>query len=121
MAKVTPVLWTQKQNKKGLSPIYLRIEANDRRRYVSLRTFIRDTQWNDNIRRVRKSHPQHNEINNLISQRVAEAESEIVKLYTEREAVTTEALKEVLKPEPADQSDFFAFADGVIQDLEKRG
>lgn len=122
MAKVTPVLWKQKQNKEGLSPIYLRIEANDRRRYVSLRTFIRDSHWNKNALRVRKSHPQHNELNNLISQRIAEAEAEIVKLYTEREAVTTEALKDVLTPEKPDQeTDFFAFADSVIDDLEKRG
>jgi len=121
-AKVTPVLWTQKRNKKGLSPIYLRIEANDRRRYVSLRTFIRDSHWNDKARRVRKSHPQCNEINNLISQRIAEAESEIVKLHTEREAVTTEVLKEVLTPEPLkDDTDFFVFADSIVDDLERRG
>ena len=76
MARVTPVLWTQKKNKKGLSPIYLRIEAGDRRRYLSLRTYIRESQWNDKTQRVRKNNRQYNEINNLISQRVAEAEAQ---------------------------------------------
>jgi len=122
MARVTPVLWTQKKNKKGHCPIYLRIEANDRRRYVSLRTRIHESHWNDNKRRVRKTHPQHEAINNLIAQRVAEAEGEILKLRTDRERITVETLKDSLTPETAEASgDFFVFADDVIQDFERRG
>lgn len=122
MARITPVLWTQKINKKGLCPIYLRIEAHDRRRYVSLRTRVRETQWNDNTRRVRKSHPQHEAINNLIAQRIAEAEAEILKLRTDREAITVEGLKETLAPDtPKRAGDFFAFADSVVDDFERRG
>ncbi len=120
MARITPVLWTQKKNKKGLSPIYLRIEANDRRRYVSLRTPIRESHWNENTNRVRKNHPQHEAINNLIAQRIAEAEAEILKLRTEREAVTVEGLKETLRLDASEASDFFAYAADVILDLERR-
>jgi len=120
MAKVTPVLWTQKKNKKGFCPIYLRIEANDRRRYVSLRTRIRESHWNENTRRVRKNHPQHEAINNLIAQRIAEAQAEILKLRTGREAVTVEGLKETLRFDASEASDFFAYADDVILDLERR-
>ena len=120
MARITPVLWTQKKNKKGLSPIYLRIEANDRRRYVSLRTPIRESHWNENTNRVRKNHPQHEAINNLIAQRIAEAQAEILKLRTEREAVTVEGLKETLRFDTFEASDFFAYADDVVLDLERR-
>ena len=121
MAKITPVLWTQKKNKKGLSPIYLRIEASDRRRYVSLRTYIRESHWNEKTRRVRKNHPQHEAINNLIAQRSAEAEAEILKLRTEREAVTVEGLKDTLRSETEASGDFFTFAATVIEDFERRG
>ncbi|HMB92743.1 MAG TPA: Arm DNA-binding domain-containing protein, partial [Rhodothermales bacterium] len=92
MAKVTPVLWTQKKNKKGLSPIYLRIEANDRRRYTSLRVYIRESHWNDNTQRVRKNHSEHEAINNLIAQRIAEARKEILKLTTDRKRITPDVL-----------------------------
>lgn len=121
MAKITPVLWTQKKNKKGLAPIYLRIEASDRRRYVSLRTYVRESHWNNNSRSVRKNHPQHEAINNLIAQRISEAQSEILKMRTDREAITAEGLKETLAPETPESRDFFAFADTVIDDFERRG
>ncbi len=121
MARITPVLWTQKKNKKGLSPIYLRIEANDRRRYVSPRTPIRESHWNENTNRVRKNHPQHEAINNLIAQRIAEAEAEILKLRTDREAVTVEGLKEILGETSEASGDFFDFAETVVDDFERRG
>ena len=121
MARVTPVLWKQKKNKKGLIPIYLRIEANDKRRYVSLRTFIRESQWNDNTRRVRKSNKNHEAINNLIAQRIAEAEAEILKLRTEHEAITVDSLKDSLKDDVNDAGNFLAYADSIIQGYQQRG
>lgn len=121
MAKVTPVLWTSKKNKKGLCPIYLRIEASDSRQYLSLRVYIRESQWNKNNNRVRKGHPDHEAINNLIAQGIAEARSKILKLRTERESVTPEVLKASLAPETPEVSDFFSFAQTVIDDFERRG
>ena len=121
MARVTPVLWTQKKNKKGHSPIYLRIEANNKRKYVSLRTSILESQWNDKTRRVRKGHKNHEGINNLIAQRIAEAEAEILKLRTDRAGVTVDTLKDSLKEEqeqPAE--DFFAYADKIIDEFQRR-
>lgn len=123
MAKVTPVFWRHKVNQKGHSPIYLRISDTDATRYVSLRVYIRGSQWNERTARVRKSHKDADAINNLIAQRIAEVEAEIIRLKTEKEAVTVDHLKDTIAPSPQNKaaSDFFVFADTVIDDLERRG
>ena len=122
MARVTPVLWTQKKNKKGLSPIYLRIEANNERGYLSLRTRIRESQWNDNTKRVRKSNNNHEAINNLITQRLAEAEAEMLRLQTDHLPINVKAIKDVLEWEANQESEnFLAYADSVIEDFQRRG
>lgn len=129
MAKVTPVLWTPKKNGKGLSPIYLRIEAANKRRYLSLGQFVKEADWNPKQQQVRKSHDEHERINNLIQQRLADASRIIIELSTDREVVTADALKKNLALAGAEnapaansvESCFFVFADSIVDDLEARG
>lgn len=123
MPSVTPVLWTHKTNAKGLAPIYLRIQASGKTRYVSLKTYVRESQWNPNQGRVRKGHKHSKRINSMISARVAEAEEEILKIHEQRERLSAEKLKRRVKQdvERADALCFLAYADGVNDDFEKRG
>ncbi len=121
MAKITPVLWKHKANKKGRSPIYLRIADSTKNRYVSLRVYILPSQWNERTGRVRKNHAQSEAINALIAERVAEAEAEILRLQTDRASVSADQLKENLSVSSNGRDDFFAFADEVIADFERRG
>ena len=122
MAKITPVLWKHKKNKKGLSPIYLRIADTNKSRYVSLGVRIRESQWNERTGRVRKSNDQSEEINNLIIQRIADTESEILRLKTEKKSVTADHLKANLATEDGANSklDFFVYANSVQEELEAR-
>ncbi|MDX1420852.1 MAG: Arm DNA-binding domain-containing protein, partial [Rubricoccaceae bacterium] len=123
MARVTPVLWKRKTNKKGLAPIYLRISDSARTRYVSLRVLVRPSQWNENSGGLRKGHKRAEELNNLIARRVAEAEEEILRLKAEKKAATADRLKRVLASsrEEAAITDFFAFADRIIEDSGRAG
>ena len=121
MAKITPVLWKHKTNKKGRSPIYLRIADGSKNRYVSLRVYILPSQWNERTGRVRKSHTQSEAINAMIAERVSEAESEILRLQTDRASISADQLKENLALPANGRDDFFAFADEVIADFERRG
>lgn len=123
MAKVTPILWIHKKNGQGLSPIYLRIAAGEKTRYLSLRVRVRESQWNPKAGRVRRSHKHAVRINAMIADRVAEAEGEILKLQAEKETVTAQHLKESLAPSSVSDAaiNFFAYADGIIADHEKRG
>ncbi|TDI71503.1 MAG: hypothetical protein E2O85_02005, partial [Bacteroidetes bacterium] len=70
MAKVTPVLWKQKINKKGEHPIYVRIEAGGRRQYFSLRIWVKPSRWNPKSHSVRKGHRRADEYNEVIRQNI---------------------------------------------------
>ena len=121
MAKITPVLWKHKTNKKGRSPIYLRIADGSKNRYISLRVSILPSQWNERTGRVRKNHVQSEAINALIAERVAEAEAEILRLQSDRASISADQIKENLAIPSNGSDDFFAFADEIIADFERQG
>ena len=119
MATITPVLRTSKKDKRGRCPVWLRISDRDRTRFVSLGVKVLPSQWNDRQRRVRKGHPNADLINRLITERLTEAEAEILKLKLEHTYATASHLKDALAEDEA--TDFFAFAEQHLADLEKRG
>lgn len=120
MAKVTPVLWKHKKNADGHHPIYIRVADARRTLYVSLGEYIAKRHWNPAKRRVRKGHPNADDLNDLIASRLSEAQAERVRLKKAREPVTAEALKAALADEPS-AGDFFAFADAYVDGLRRRG
>lgn len=121
MATITPVLWKHKQNRKGMSPIYLRIEAGGKTRYRSLRVYLRESQWNENSSRVRRGHPQSERINALIAERVSDAEREILKLTADGEKVSAGEIKQRLSGgADANDGDFLAYAEKVVDEFERR-
>jgi hypothetical protein len=55
-ASVTPILRTSKQRDDGRAPIWIRITANRKSRYISTGIYIDPDHWNERNREVRKSH-----------------------------------------------------------------
>lgn len=121
MAKVTPVLWKQKINQKGEHPIYVRIEADGRRQYFSLRIWIKPSRWNPKAHAVRKGHRRADEYNEVIRQNTDKVEDEIYRRRAAGERVTTDALKAVLVQAPAEGSDFLAYGDAHAERLRRLG
>ena len=120
--KVTPVLWTGKKNEQGICPIYLRIADTNKTRYASLGVFCRESQWNDRAARVRQSHRSADDINALISRKLADAESEMLRQQRENRTPTVDEIKRFLSRNGAAKpGDFFSFADEIIADHERRG
>lgn len=119
MATVTPVLRASKKDKRGHCPIWLRISDRDCTQFVSLGVKVLPSQWNKRQGRVRRGHPNADLINKLISKKLVEAETEILRLKIEDTYATASEIKKVITHEG--DVDFFAFADRHVQDLEKRG
>ena len=120
MAKATPVLWKHDPNPEGHLPIWLRFSDARRTLYSSLGVYIHSRFWNPLKRKVRKGHPNADEINALVQKRLAAVEAERIRLLTDGEPITAEALKAVLQPVKA-PGDFFSFADAYVSDLRRRG
>jgi len=121
MATISPVLMAHKKNKKGLSPIYLRIEAGGRTRYKSLRMHVRESHWNEKSGRVRKGYRHTEELNSIIADRVAAAEKEILQLTSEGKRIEAAELKQRISvKDQMLRTDFFAFATNVINQFERQ-
>ncbi|MEM6783499.1 MAG: site-specific integrase [Bacteroidota bacterium] len=119
MATVTPVLRTDKRDKRGRCPIWLRLSDRDGTRYLSLGEKVLPFQWNKKKRRVRKGHPDADLLNELIAARLTEARAEILRLKIARTYATADHLKDALAEDQA--ADFFEATRAHLADLEKRG
>lgn len=119
MATITPVLWKSRENKKGESPIYLRIEAGNRRQYQSLRVYVKPRHWNAEKGQVRKTHPLSDEINDLVQLRLTEANRALLRLRIDGDAVTPAAIKKAVQPTRASEKDFIAFGYEYVDELRR--
>lgn len=125
MATVTPIIRRSKARPDGHVPIWLRFSDTNGTRFMSLQTYIHPRFWNDNspTRPVRKGHKQADEINALIARRLDEVERERLRLLTEREPVTAEALKAAIVHDASgpDPACFFAYVRGRLDSLLAAG
>lgn len=118
MPTVTPILRTQKRDKRGRCPIWIRLSDKDGDRYLSLGVKVQPSQWNASKACVRKSHPNSAQINLLIQRRESEAEEEILRIRLSDKTPTVRQVKQQLVKD--DAGDFFAFAHSHLEDLQAR-
>ncbi|HYE95828.1 MAG TPA: Arm DNA-binding domain-containing protein, partial [Rubricoccaceae bacterium] len=90
MPTVKALLRTTKMDGNGAAPIYLRISDAEGSRFLSLGVRLHPSHWNEKQGKVRRSHPNADELNALVSARVAEAEGEILRKKVEGGAPTAD-------------------------------
>jgi integrase len=98
---VTPVLRTSKKRDDGRAPVWIRITANRKSRYVSTGIKVEPKHWNERRREVRKSHELASAYNAKIRQLRLNAEEAALK------ADSAEAVKAELRGERGGLSTFF--------------
>lgn len=121
MAKVKPILWKSKKNAGGLCPIYLRIADTNKSRYLSIREYVRESQWNEKRGEVRGGHRDAERINTIIKSRIAAIQNHIYALKHEEKAITATRLKEGFEGGSGKEGDFCTFAREIISGYDKRG
>lgn len=122
MARVSPELWRGKTNKKGEHPIYLRLEADGRHLYFSLRIYVKPGHWNPDSedRKVKAKNRRADAYNKVIRDAINTVNDEIDRLRNKVE-ITPELLKAALLPVRRDRTDLFAFGDTYAKELRIRG
>lgn len=98
----------------------LRFDDGARTLYLSLKESIHPRHWNPNAERVRKSHPQHKALNDLIEARLGEAETERLRLVTLRKTPTADILKQAVEGKGLGD-DVLAYARDFLDDVEEAG
>jgi integrase/recombinase XerD len=128
MATFVPVLRTDKKNKNGRAPIYVRVSAGSDLAYISLGVRIKPKDWNEQKGEVRKSEAEATRLNDFVAQAVAAGRSAEVRRTMAREEVTAKALagdlRDWLTPDVSseeDGGDFLTFFREWVDGFEERG
>ncbi len=120
MASVKIILWTADKKKNGTCPIAIRIIKDRKPRYVFTGQYILKKEWDKDLCRVRKSHPNSNRLNNLLLKKLAETNNTVLELDTNNENVTSKEIKNRIKKVSKNIS-FFDIADQRIDAYKKKG
>ena len=94
MASTKLILLTEKKNKKGESPLYLRIIKHRKKHILSLGIRLQEKDWDEIGCKVKKSHKNSARYNAFIAQKVADAQGLIVDAETKTKTISSRRLKE---------------------------
>ena len=118
MATIKIVL-RKKKNKDNTFPLAIRITKDRKTSFIHLGQHIKDTDWNEDTQRVKKSHPNSVRLNNFLLTKLAEANDKSLELETAKPVVTARAVSQKIKPKAGDT--VFSQADLYISRLKEDG
>lgn len=117
MSSNAKIVLRKKPNKEGMFPLTIRITKNRRSTYQYIGHYIDVEDWDDKNIRVRKSHPNSNSLNSLLSQKLSEANKALIALQSERKDASANQIKKELYGSGVN-STFFELAQEHLDDLE---
>jgi len=113
------ILLRKKINKDGQFPLCIQIIKNRKTSIIHLGQSINVQDWDETRQKVRKTHPNHNQLNNFLVKKLTEANSKFLELSTEKRLVSAKRISSELKSEKV--SSFFAQANIYLDELKKSG
>lgn len=107
-SSVKVVFRREKMNAKGEAPLYLRIIKDRKPKYIALGITVHENLWDEENKRVKKGMQNAQRINNFITNKLAEAENQMIGLETKEKSVSSASIKANIigKSSP----DFFEYA-----------
>lgn len=102
-------------------PLYLAIRHEGKRSTMSLSIRVKETHWHDEKKEVRRSHPEHAQLNRMLQDWRAEAQTELTRRQAEGESLDPAKVKAALQGEedPAGRG-FVAFCEDKIEEYRRR-
>ena len=116
MASIKMVL-RAKKNKEGLQPIAFRIIENRKTSFIFSGTYVKKDHWDEKNLRVKKQHPNYIEINNMLSQKLAEINSKYLELESKGKVVSSRQIKQAVK-KPKGITTFNDYAKNYLNNLK---
>lgn len=118
MATVKIVL-RKKTNKDGTSPLAIRITQDRKTSFIHLGHHVKESDWDADKQRVKKSHPNSVRLNNYLIAKLAEATDKSLELETSKSGITAQAVSNKIKPKSG--GTLFAQADQYVAQLKEEG
>ena len=119
MATTKLILKLDKENKNGKIPLYLRIIQDRKPSYISLGVYLKKSEWNDEEKKVKKTHSNSGRLNAYIAKKVSEAEAKIIELQTKQKRPSGKKIKTEIMGGAA--VNFFEFTQTHIDAIEQAG
>lgn len=116
MVSVKIIHRQDKKNANDEHPLYLRIIKNRKPKYISLGIYLKNDLWDDENKRVKKSHPNAGRLNNYIATKVSEAQGVAYEMETHNKTVLPHEIKEQIMGKAPES--FLKYADKYLADLE---
>ncbi|MGW9684997.1 phage integrase SAM-like domain-containing protein [Flagellimonas sp. 2504JD1-5] len=117
MASSTKIVLRKKPNKAGEFPLALRISKERKTSYIYLGHYVETKDWDDKKMRIKKSHPNHAQLNSFLQTKLADIGRIILGLQTDNKDVSTAQLKDEIES-TINKKDFFQVAQEYLNELE---
>lgn len=119
MTSVAIVFRKDKLNARKEAPIHFRIIKNRKVSYIASGIMLPPNQWNEKKSRVKLTHPSSARLNSYLSNKFTEIQDTVLHHETLSKSLTSKTLREkVFGKRP---SDFFGFADAIVEQYIKEG
>jgi len=97
MASIKLVLRTHQVDATNHSPLYIRIIKDRKTKFISAGVKLKESEWDEEKQRVKKSHPNSARMNAALMQKIADAEGQVADLERKKRSVSIKKLKEAIK------------------------
>ncbi len=117
MSSISPFL-IKRPNSKNLHPITIRIIKDRKPSYLYLGQTIKLSQWDAKNCRVKSSHPDYLEINQLILAKLSKANKSLLNSEIKEENLSSKSIKrKIISKEPGD---FFTVSKSYLRNIDDR-
>ncbi|QFZ54887.1 recombinase [Oceanihabitans sp. IOP_32] len=117
MSSNAKIVLRKKPNSKGLYPLAIRITKNRRSTYQYVGHYIDLEDWDEKNIRVKKSNPNADSLNKLLSQELSDANKALIDLQSEHKDASANQIKKELYA-LGNTSTFFELAQEHLDELE---
>ena len=117
MSSITPFL-VKRPNSKNLHPIAIRIIKDRKPSYIYIGQAIGLKQWDSKNCRVKKSHPDCLEINQLIISKLSKANKSLINSEIEERSLSSKKIKSLIIAKS--EKDFFYVANCHLDNIKNR-
>lgn len=93
MSSNAKIVLRKKPNSKGLYPLAIRITKNRRSTYQYIGHYIEIEDWDEKNIRVKKSNPNADSLNSLLSSKLSEANKALISLQSEKKDASANQIK----------------------------
>lgn len=109
----------KRKNKDGTQPLIIRIRKDRKASIIHLGHHVYSADWDAKAQRIKKSHPNSARLNNYLIKKLAEATDKALELETQKEHVSSKAVRQKIKPSAGDT--FLAQAKLYLDTLKTAG